>query len=731
MAPLTAAGFSAFCASALAFWLGARASVLLGALFLFAFFCVLFTADNRVPHRRILLFALAAAAAATGRCAWVTHSVLEPVQRMEGTVWAVEGQITDILPQDGGVRYTVRAELPESGLEHPVKLYLWASSDLAAASPGDTVSGTAYFYEYSTDSRLERAARVSNGVYLHGTLKECEFEESRVLLPETVFSILRQRLSRTIAYAIPDQHGALVCALLCGDRSRLDAGLERDIRTAGLSHILAISGFHLSVVASILRLLVGKLRPSVRSAVCISGIIGYALLTGASYSVIRAGMMWTLLLIAEAVFRRYDSVNALGAAVLVMVLFQPLVSVSLSMWYSCQATLAILVLTRPAAHFFSEKLRLSAQEKEKAVPGKIRGRAARILLDSCCASLCACVAVLPISWAVGNTISLLSPVSTVAAGIFLLPLMLGGLLTGLVSWMPFRFGILAKLTGLLSGAFAGLISMLAGIPFAALPRKIEWIPIWMLGLFLTAIVCIYFRKEKGMLLSGVVWSLFSLLLSFLGYRAMTFDLTRVVIPSGTECVIVSRENAHFLVGSLHSEYEGELAAKTLQDYGIRHLELAVLGEWNGAALEALCREAKMETLYTSGFAGQAMLRYADSAFSLEPAEISVDDGLSIEIMESGGGYVFSVSLDEVGMLIFSPEYDIMDLDIYPFHDLVLLPGARAEGIDHLPAAYNIVTANTDEYNRYHAPRAAEMVDAQHQDAVFYIRDGGVKLISWP
>ena len=62
---------------------------------------------------------------------------------------------------------------------------------------------------------------------------------------------------------------------------------------------------------------------------------------------------------------------------------------------------------------------------------------------------------------------------------------------------------------------------------------------------------------------------------------------------------------------------------------------------------------------------------------------------------------------------------------------LLLPGARAEGIDHLPAAYNIVTVATDEYNRYHAPRAAEMVDAQHQDAVFYIRDGVVKLISWP
>ena len=67
------------------------------------------------------------------------------------------------------------------------------------------------------------------------------------------------------------------------------------------------------------------------------------------------------------------------------------------------------------------------------------------------------------------------------------------------------------------------------------------------------------------------------------------------------------------------------------------------------------------------------------------------------------------------------------MDVYPRHQLVILPPVRAEGIDSLPSDYNVVTGKTDPYNLYHAPRTAQMVSAGEAEVCFTVKDGAISL----
>lgn len=731
MPPLAVAGFSAFLVSVLPYICGHESAAILGVLFLAAFVGVQFTKKDSFSYRRMLLFALAGATAAMARYAWVSMTQLQPALAYEGGNWRVEGQITDILSQNGSVRYTVRGHLPDAAFDDTVEMQLWATSDLAAGELGNTIDATVYFYESTADSSWKQAVRASNGVLLRGRITACDFRESDRLYLETIFSRLRYRMARTVAYAIPDKRGALISAILCGDRSGLEAELEWDIRCSGLSHLLAISGFHLSVVVSILRMFVHGKSPAVRSTICFVGIVVYTLLTGAPYSVIRAAVMWSLMLLAEATFRQYYGVNALGAAMLLLTLMQPLSAASLSLWYSALATLAILLLGERMTDFFAEKLGVLTISKLAPEWKKRRRKVLLVLLRSISASLAACMAVMPVSWITGNAVSVVSPISTLLSSFLLTPMVFGGFLLNALSWVPVLSDIIAAVVGIFSGMFVLVIEFFGNLPFAVIPKGIVWIAFWLVSLIPMAAVCVWYREEHGILCAGVLWSVISFSLSLLGYQILTRDLTRIVIPAETGCAIVSKGHTHFLAGELMSEAEGEAAAQTLQDYGIRQLELAVLGEWSGTALEALCREVEITALCVADASDREMLRYADTCYPLEPAGFSMGEMFSLELTElpKHTGYAISISADGAGMLIFSSEYAIINLDVYKLHDLVLLPEARAEEIDHLPADYNVVTSCTGEYNLYHAPRSAVMVDARNEDAVFYVRDGSVKLVS--
>lgn len=136
---------------------------------------------------------------------------------------------------------------------------------------------------------------------------------------------LRSALSARLQVALGRRDAALPAALLLGDRSQLSESLERDMRRLGISHMLAISGLHLTVLLGAAEALLRNLLPSKKPRLfLLAGLcVFYMALSGFSESVLRAGLM--LLFSYAAAFLRRDSdfYTTLGVSASLICLFQP------------------------------------------------------------------------------------------------------------------------------------------------------------------------------------------------------------------------------------------------------------------------------------------------------------------------------------------------------------------------------------------------------------------------
>jgi competence protein ComEC len=145
---------------------------------------------------------------------------------------------------------------------------------------------------------------------------------------------LRRRVTGAFARYLPTDAGrALQTALVLGDRRALEDDVNEAFARTGLTHLLAVSGLHVLLVGLVLYgLLKGVLlrfglslrRVDVlRAGLTLAVLVVYALLTGASASVVRAVVMTALLVGADVSQRPSPPLNALGVAAFVVLLIRP------------------------------------------------------------------------------------------------------------------------------------------------------------------------------------------------------------------------------------------------------------------------------------------------------------------------------------------------------------------------------------------------------------------------
>jgi competence protein ComEC len=158
---------------------------------------------------------------------------------------------------------------------------------------------------------------------------------------------------------------ALFSALSIG--SVEERQLVNDFRKLGLSHILAISGFHFALYAGLLFLILRPILPTkIASSVALIILSGYLFFLGASPSVFRAWAAISLVLISRILGTRTTGLNALGVGLIAELLLDPLLVSSLSFQMSFLATTAILFLYAPCEKLLQKLfvLRSMSQLKE-------------------------------------------------------------------------------------------------------------------------------------------------------------------------------------------------------------------------------------------------------------------------------------------------------------------------------------------------------------------------------
>ena len=151
---------------------------------------------------------------------------------------------------------------------------------------------------------------------------------------------------RDAVAGLPDQERGLLPGLVDGDVANLDPVLAERFRLAGLTHLVAVSGFNCSVLVGAVLLVLrrARVRPWLCAATGGLVLMMFVIVARPSPSVLRAALMSAIALISLATGRPRAALPSLSAVVLALVIWQPTLAGSASFAMSVLATAALLVL---------------------------------------------------------------------------------------------------------------------------------------------------------------------------------------------------------------------------------------------------------------------------------------------------------------------------------------------------------------------------------------------------
>lgn len=153
------------------------------------------------------------------------------------------------------------------------------------------------------------------------------------------------------------ENSAMPKALLLGLKDGIDPETAESFRLAGLAHLLAISGLHISLLVYILSRVFSKLkiRHSISNIIILLFLAFYCVFLNFSSSVVRASLMAAALMLGKIKKRRRDALTSLSSAFLIILIFKPLELFSLGFQLSFLAVLGIILFGNFARYFLSRR----------------------------------------------------------------------------------------------------------------------------------------------------------------------------------------------------------------------------------------------------------------------------------------------------------------------------------------------------------------------------------------
>ena len=138
-------------------------------------------------------------------------------------------------------------------------------------------------------------------------------------------NLIGEKLKQNYTSMTNANYASILCTMILGDKNALDPETKIIYQHAGISHILVISGLHISMLGMGIYGLLRRCKGGLVSSVALAGVflLFYAQLTGWGVSTIRAVVMFGLAMLAKCLGKTYDRITALAIAVLVLLMNNP------------------------------------------------------------------------------------------------------------------------------------------------------------------------------------------------------------------------------------------------------------------------------------------------------------------------------------------------------------------------------------------------------------------------
>jgi competence protein ComEC len=297
---------------------------------------------------------------------------------------------------------------------------------------------------------------------------------------------LRHRAADTIASHLPEPQAGLLAGMILGDRRGISPELIDDFSKVGASHLIAISGFNMAILAGVIAAALNRLPLSrwLAALIGISLLLSYALFVGAAPGVLRAAIMSSMLVIAPLLRRKTYVPASLAFVALLMTLHDPLVLWDVSFQLSFFATLGLALFVEPLSRGFRDAL-ARYMSRPRA------DRIGYILEGPLIVTLAAQITTLPLSLLYFERL----PLVFLPANLLLIPihpvqLILGGLATVTSFAIPALGQILYWLEFIVLSWTIGVVRIFAAPSFAAVDFQIDpqAVTVYFGGMFAWAIL---------------------------------------------------------------------------------------------------------------------------------------------------------------------------------------------------------------------------------------------------
>lgn len=314
------------------------------------------------------------------------------------------------------IRGTIVSDVDERERSQQFTLLAEAYRDGASWVPssGRVLITTRLFPRYAYGDRLELEAKLSTPPELDG-FDYRAYLARRGVVSLTAFPAIkrigsgggsdllrllggvRRDLGDSLQRSLPEPEASLARGILLGQRAAIPADVTNDFNRSGISHLIAISGYNVMLVAgfavSTLSWLVGRRRAVAAS---MGLVVLFAFFVGGSASVLRATAMAEVMLGAQLAGRPGSALSAVLLAGAVLTAWQPLIIDDVSFQLSFAATLGIVLLARPF------------QERLEAVFRRFPDSVVMPLAEGSALTLAATVAVQPVMASTFGRVSLVS-----------------------------------------------------------------------------------------------------------------------------------------------------------------------------------------------------------------------------------------------------------------------------------------------------------------------------------
>lgn len=538
-----------------------------------------------VRWQKLRIAAVIVLGCAVGLCWFCVYDslYLSSARNLDGQTRDVSVSVSDYsFETDYGSAVDVRLQVDEKAynarfyLDEPVKL-----------QPGDVLTGRFLFRLTTVGAQKDTTFHQGNGMFLLAYQRgeiSCEGGQSLDLLQR--ICVWRQKLIDILTDALPEDVSGFGKALLLGDKTGIDYETSTAFKVSGISHIIAVSGLHVSIIFGLLYLITAR-RRVLTALVGIPIVLLFAGLAGFTPSVVRASIMQCLLMISLLLDKEYDGPTALSFAGLVLLAVNPLVitSVSFQLSFACMA--GIVLFCMPIRYWLMAKSRL----------GRWSNAFTRWLSGSVAVTLSAMVFTTPLVALYFGTVSLISIVMNLLTLWVVTAVFYGLMVVCVCGW--FGFGITGAIGWVVAWPIRYILFVakhLSRIPLAAVYTKSIYIVIWVVFCYALFGVYLCLKKKPAVLFSCVAAIGLSIALAASWVEPLLYECSVTVLDVGQgQSVILQSGSKSVLVdcGGDYSEDAADAAAETLLSMGISRLDCIVVTHYDadhaGGIGNLLCR----------------------------------------------------------------------------------------------------------------------------------------------